>query len=64
MNKSVKVNFALQPETAAMMEKLCAATFRTKSDMIDYLVAQEYARLYSQPNPCVTVGEAEEAAEH
>jgi len=58
MSEMIKVNFSLQPETIDQLEKLCKETFRTKSDMLDYLVHQEYGRRYSQPNPVITVEEA------
>ena len=41
MNQTVKVNFALQPETVVGIEKLCKETYRSKSDLVDYLVAKE-----------------------
>ena len=68
ISKTIKVNWAVQPETVEIIQKLKGTlldgVILTPSDVIDHLVAQEYARRFSQPNPCVTVGEAEEAAEH
>ena len=44
MAETIKVNFALQTETVEKLEQLCKLTYRSKSDVIDYLVAQEYLK--------------------
>ena len=41
MTETIKVNFALQPETVENLEMLCKLTYRSKSDLVDYLVAKE-----------------------
>jgi hypothetical protein len=68
ISKTIKVNWAVQPETVEIIHKLQEVILDgvrlTPSDVIDHLAAQEYARRYSQPNPCVTVGEAQEAGQH
>lgn len=45
MPKTVKVNFAVQPETASGIEKLAAETHRGKADVIDWLVADALDRI-------------------
>jgi hypothetical protein len=47
------------PETRDQLAKMARADDRTNSALIRTLVRQEYARRYSQPNPCVTVEEAQ-----
>lgn len=44
MANSIKVNFALDPETVHGIEKLGKETHRGKSDVIDWLVSDEIAR--------------------
>jgi len=57
MTETIKVNFALQPETVKRLERLCKLTYRSKSDVIDYLVAkeiQEYTIVTTEPISQVT----------
>jgi hypothetical protein len=63
MANSVKTNFTVLEETVRRIETLCADTFRGKGDLIDWLVDQEFARRYSQPNPIVTVEDAQKVQE-
>lgn len=44
MSVAVKTNFALSPETIQRMNDLCRLTYRSKSDLIDWLVAEAYAK--------------------
>ena len=44
MKETVKVNFALEPETVANLETLCKETHRGKSDVVDWLVSEAIIR--------------------
>jgi predicted transcriptional regulator len=47
------------PETREQLAKMAKEDDRTNSALIRTLIRQEFARRYSQPNPCVTVEEAQ-----
>lgn len=50
-------------ETNDMLKRMANADDRTDSALVRTLVREEFARRYSQPNPAVTVAEAQTAAE-
>jgi len=45
-------------ETSQILGRLAKQDFRSKTSEFRWLVAQELARRYSQPNPVITVEEA------
>lgn len=45
MSDAVKTNFTLLPVTVNRMEDLCKVTFRSKGNLIDWLVAEAYERI-------------------
>lgn len=49
-------------DAAELLKKLAQHDLRTLGNEVAWLIRQEWARRYSQPNPGVTVGEAMEAA--
>lgn len=55
MTDTVKVNFALEPETVAGIEQLAQETHRGKSDVIDWLVADALDRIDQAQRESVTV---------
>lgn len=55
------INFRADKEEDAMIDVLCQQDIRTRSQMMRWLIRQEYARRHSQPSPVVTLGEAVEA---
>ena len=50
-------------ETREQLAKMAREDDRTNSALIRTLIRQEYARRYSQPNPMITISEAQAAAE-
>jgi predicted transcriptional regulator len=40
MAETVKVGFALKPETVERIERIAELTFRSKSDVVDWAVAE------------------------
>ena len=62
MADTTKVNFALQDESVERLDKLCEMDFRGKSNMIDWLIDQEWSRRFHSPSP-VTIEEAEAVAQ-
>lgn len=55
---SVKINFAVQPETAAGIEKLASETHRGKGGVVDWLVADALDRIEQSQRESVTVEQA------
>lgn len=58
--ENVKTSMMLRRDTAEKLEKLCEMDYRGKSDMIDWLIAGEWARRFHAPSPA-TIEEAEAA---
>lgn len=50
------------PEVEQMLKTLAEHDMRSISMEVAWLIRQEYARRFSQPNPLVTVAEAQAAA--
>ena len=50
------------PEAGEMLRRIAKDEKRTIGDQNSILIRQEYARRYSQPNPCIPVDEALAAA--
>lgn len=50
-------------ETREMLRKLAGDDFRSMAAELQWLVNQEWSRRYSQPNPAITLTEAEAAGE-
>lgn len=67
--QKVKVNFQILSDTDDGLEELAKRTFRQKGAVIDWLVNEKFAQIreteqesrYSQPNPAITIAEAEKA---
>jgi hypothetical protein len=49
-------------EVGEMLKKLAGTDMRSMGMETAFLIRQEYARRFSQPNPLVTVEEAQQAA--
>jgi len=49
----IPTHFALEVETVRKLEELCQAYYRGKGDMVDYLVAKEYAEFTLTYTPSV-----------
>ncbi len=49
--------------TRDLLRQLASEDFRSMTAELRWLVAQERARRYSQPNPVITVEEAQRAAQ-
>lgn len=62
MAAKIKTNFTLREDTIKKMDHLVIVTFRDKGDLIDWLVSEEYARRYSQPQPVLTAVEQPQPA--
>ncbi|HAL16862.1 MAG TPA: hypothetical protein DCP32_08950 [Anaerolineaceae bacterium] len=62
MAETQKVNFALKIETVENIELLTQLTHRGKSDVIDWLVADEMDRIRQAQRGAVTVEQAIEQA--
>lgn len=62
MAETIKTNFALRPETVESIEILAEQTHRGKSDVIDWLVADEMDRIEQAHRDSVTVEQAVEQA--
>ena len=60
MAETIKVNFALQAETVENIEKLATQTYRSKSDVVDWLVADAMDRILQAQRESVTVEQAVE----
>lgn len=45
-------------EAKVMLERLSKLDLRTQSNMTAWLIRQEWARRFSQPNPLVSVADA------
>lgn len=64
MTETIQVNVSMEAETAALLDKLARESgYENRSPFVRWLIRQEAARRYSQPNPAVTVAEAQAAAE-
>lgn len=50
-------------EAKAMLNKLAEDDMRSASAEVIWLIRQEYARRYSQPNPAISVADAMLASE-
>ncbi len=46
-------------EALQMLSTIAADEKRTMGNQAAMIIRQEYARRYSQPNPCITVADAE-----
>lgn len=55
MADSVKVNFALEPETVESIERLAQETHRSKSNVIEWLVADAVDRMLQVQRESVSV---------
>lgn len=60
MANTVKVNFAVQPETVEGIERLASETHRGKGDVIDWLVADAIDRIEQTRRNSVAVEQAME----
>jgi hypothetical protein len=45
MADTIKVNFALEPDTVAMLEQIAKETHRGKSNVIDWLVSSKFNQM-------------------
>jgi len=45
-------------EAADMVQKLSEMDVRSMGGEVAWLIRQEYARRFSQPNPCITIEQA------
>jgi len=60
----VQVNTSMDRETASQLDQMTKASgLDNRSAFVRWLIRQEYARRYSQPNPTITIAEAQAAAE-
>jgi hypothetical protein len=50
------------PEAGEMLRKMAELDMRSIGNEVAWLIRQEYARRYSQPNANITIAEAEAAA--
>jgi hypothetical protein len=50
-------------ETREVLRSLAKQDIRSMAAELQFLVTQEYARRFSQPNPTITVADAQAAAE-
>lgn len=57
MSETIKTTFALNPETIERIEAIAKTTFRGKSDVIDWLVADAWSRMQNITAGQVTVEE-------
>ena len=57
-------NIRITTEYHQRLQALADTEKRKMISVIERLIDQEYARLYSQPNELVTIREAIEAAQH
>jgi metal-responsive CopG/Arc/MetJ family transcriptional regulator len=59
MSDVIQVNVSMEIETANQLEKMAKEMgYDNRSAFVRWLIRQEYARRYSQPNPVITVEEA------
>lgn len=65
MTDVVQVNVSMEVETSNQLDKMAHDLgYDNRSAFVRWLVRQEYARRYSQPNPVITVEDAQAIAEH
>lgn len=50
MPKELQINIRLEDEDLSLLEKMAATTVRTKSDMVRFLIRQEWSRMTGE-NP-------------
>ncbi len=48
MADTIKVNFALEADTVAMLEQIAKETHRGKSNVIDWLVSSKFSQMQDQ----------------
>ena len=59
MPELIQVNASMEKDTAAQLDRMAKEDgYDNRSAFVRWMIRQEYARRYSQPNPGVTVGEA------
>lgn len=59
----IQINMEVDADLFEMHNKLCFENEQTSAQLFRWLIRQEYARRFSQPNPLVTVEEATEAGQ-
>ena len=47
MSKKLQQNFKISQEARKQLDELCASTYRTPSNLIEYLLAKEHDKLLS-----------------
>lgn len=62
MNKDINIAIRVDPETNEQLEKLTAITVRTKSDMVRWLIREEYMRQIAVQSDRLLVKEAPASA--
>ncbi|HHY87755.1 MAG TPA: ribbon-helix-helix protein, CopG family [Chloroflexi bacterium] len=61
----VQVNVNITDEDARQLDAMMIEdAYDNRSAFVRRLIRQEYARRYSQPNPAITVEDAEKAAQN
>lgn len=62
--KVVQVNVSMQPEDAETLDRLVRESgYDNRSAFVRWLIRNELARRVSQPNPCITVEQAQNRTE-
>jgi len=56
----IQVNTGVDTDTSKMLDTMCEIDERNRSQMVRWLIRQEYARRFSQPS-LMTIEEAEKA---
>jgi hypothetical protein len=57
----IQTNVNLTSEDVQMLDKMMVEdAYDNRSAFVRRLIRQEYARRYSQPQPCITIGQIEE----
>ena len=51
MNKDISINIRIDEDNQRMLDELCQETVRTKSDMVRYLIRQEWDRRQTTDKP-------------
>ncbi|HZW04259.1 MAG TPA: hypothetical protein VFF68_10055 [Anaerolineaceae bacterium] len=64
MAEKIQINTTLSPETVEQIERIAQANRWNKNTVLEVAIEDLHARIFSQPNPVVTVEDAEKAAQH
>jgi predicted transcriptional regulator len=63
MAENIKVGLSLDPETVKIIDHLAEKTFRSKSAVVDWLVAEAWERMQQVHAATTTIAEAEAQAQ-